>query len=310
MGDVLVASTTDTQDQVNQAAGAVQEPEEQELEQTKAKGDAQVDSQEPEKPAEVTPKADKYIKKLTARAKTAEERAAVLEKELEEARKAKPAEVKEPAAEEPQVDESHKSSEKFPSMEKWGEIAGNEKKSFEDYLDARDEWRDEQKTKESKKAAEVAREKRIEEEYEQACEDFRKVKPDFDEVVSESNVEISPEAASAIKRMGKDAGPRVVFYLAQNPDIAKELKKLTIGDMLLELGSIKTLVTMESSRHAEPPPSVRKGPDKLPVTSAPPPIKGLSGHSTKSAASLDDPDISYADWRKMRDEQAKARFRR
>jgi hypothetical protein len=314
MGDVQVASTTDTQEQVNQAAGTVQEPEEAELEQTSAKGDKQVDNEEPNDANEPTAK-DPYKKrigKLTAektaladRAKSAEQRASALELELAEARKAKPAVEPVPAAtEQPEPAESadpEPTQDKFDTYEKW--------------IKAQTRWeiRQEvlaQEAKAQKLAQQKANQKR-EEDFTSACEEYGKINTDFDEIISESKVEVSQVASETIKRMSKEAAPRVMLYLAKNPDIAKELRKMTIADMLLELGSIKTMVMMDVSRGTEEPVNARKvGPDKLPVSSAPPPIKGLSGHSTKSAASLADPDIPYADWRKLRDEQAKARFRR
>src|SRR5271170_7969627 len=92
MGDVQVASTTDSQEAVNAAAGAAHEEAEQ-VPETPAEEHPQVDNEErvePEKPKEATPKAEKYINKLTARAKSAEARATALEQELAEARKTKP----------------------------------------------------------------------------------------------------------------------------------------------------------------------------------------------------------------------------
>src|SRR5271155_1329763 len=95
MGDVQVASTTDSQEAVNAAAGAAHEEVEQ-VEDKPAEEHPQVDNEErvePEKPKEATPKAEKYINKLTARAKSAEARATALEAELAEARKSKPKEA-------------------------------------------------------------------------------------------------------------------------------------------------------------------------------------------------------------------------
>lgn len=299
MGDVLVASTTDTQDQVNQAAGAVQEPEEQELEQTKAKGDAQVDSQEPEKPAEVTPKADKYIKKLTARAKTAEERAAVLEKELEEARKAKPAEVKESVAEEPQKEEVKEDPE--PTQDQFD--------TYEKWIKAQTRWEIRQEMREQAekdaKAEEEAAAKQVVTNYNAEVAKFKEETDDWDEVVGKTEIQIQVGVQNALMELAR---PDVVYFIAKHPEVAKDLWEMSPAKAIAEVGRIAA--KLEAPAKEEPPSTVRKGPDKLPVTSAPPPIKGLSGHSTKSAVSLDDPDISYADWRKMRDEQAKARFRR
>lgn len=309
MGDVLVASTTDTQDQVNQAAGAVQEPEEQELEQTKAKGDAQVDSQEPEKPvdkeARTEAKLSKRVGKLTAQLTAAEQRAATLEAELAEARKAKPenppAKDSEPARAEVVEADNVSAADPEPTQDQFD--------TYEKWIKAQTRWEIRQEMREQAekdaKAEEEAAAKQVVTNYNAEVAKFKEETDDWDEVVGKTEIQIQVGVQNALMELAR---PDVVYFIAKHPEVAKDLWEMSPAKAIAEVGRIAA--KLEAPAKEEPPATVRKGPDKLPVTSAPPPIKGLSGHSTKSAVSLDDPDISYADWRKMRDEQAKARFRR
>src|SRR5271163_2543227 len=102
MGDVQVASTTDSQEAVNAAAGAAHEEAEQAPE-TPAEEHPQVDNEIVDEPAPKSAGKDPFEKRigkltaqksaLTARATAAEERATKVEAELAEARKSKPKEA-------------------------------------------------------------------------------------------------------------------------------------------------------------------------------------------------------------------------
>jgi len=86
--------------------------------------------------------------------------------------------------------------------------------------------------------------------------------PDYDEKVSKANIPISAEAYSAILSMKKD-GPSVVYYLANNPEIAHSLSKMSPSQQLVKLGAIQASISNTVRATATPvinpntPPSQR-----------------------------------------------------
>jgi hypothetical protein len=307
---IQVASTTDTQEQVNQAAGAVQDEPEIKSTETKLEGDEQVDSHEPEekvepeKPKEVTPKADKYINKLTARAKSAEERAAKLEAELAEARKARPTDTVDNKDSEKPADQDNKGAETADPEPKQDDPKF---KTYEDWIKAQARWevRQERREEEQKqqKAAQEAESKRVVTSYNAEVTKFKAETPDWDEVVGGSTVQIQVGVQNALMEMAR---PDVVYFIASHPETAKELWAMSPARAIAEVGRIAS--KLEAPPVEETTNERKTGPDKLPVSSAPPPIKPLSGHSTRSSVKMD--DLDYAEYRKIRDKQEKERFRR
>jgi hypothetical protein len=304
---VVVSSTTDTAEQVNAAAGVVQEEPEVKSTETKLEGDEQVDSHEPEvkyepeKPKEVTPKADKYINKLTARAKTAEERAAKLEAELAEARKAKPAEsterhdvsVPEPSESVSEDPEPKQDDPKF--------------KTYEDWIKATARWEMRQELREQaakeEKSQQEAEAKKIVTTYNKEVTKFKAEHEDWDEVVGGTDIKVQVGVQNALMELAR---PDVVYFIASHPETAKELWNMSQAKAIAEVGRIAA--KLEAPPIEETTNERKTGPDKLPVSSAPPPIKPLSGHSTRSSVRMD--DLDYAEYRKIRDKQEKERFRR
>lgn len=86
--------------------------------------------------------------------------------------------------------------------------------------------------------------------------------PDFVEVVSKSNVPMSPALHEAL--MDSDRGPELVYHLAKNPAEAERLNSMSVRQMDREIGRLET--TLGTKPAAPPPPAAR-------TTGAPPPIK-------------------------------------
>ena len=102
-----------------------------------------------------------------------------------------------------------------------------------------------------------------------------------------------------------EEGPAIAYFLGKNPEVNKKLLEMSPTRAVAEVGKMAA----EFSKEEKPEASERKvGPDKLPVSSAPAPIKPLTGHSTRSTVSLD--NLDYAEYRKVRDKQEKERYRR
>jgi hypothetical protein len=123
--------------------------------------------------------------------------------------------------------------------------------------------------------------------------------------VLQSGIDVSPGIASAIAELPN--GPEVLLNLCKDPFVADGLVDL---NGMTRAQAIRTLnewswavdeLAKESGRETQPLP--RK-------SNAPRPISPISGSSTKSHVSIDDPNLSFQDYRKLRDQQQKTRFRR
>ena len=112
--------------------------------------------------------------------------------------------------------------------------------------------------------------------------------PDFEEVLASSDVPMTPPMQQAI--MESDIGPKLAYYLANNPDEAEKIAGMS------PIGAIRTLGRIEE-RLATAKPAVK-------TTDAPPPIKaiGASSSVTKDPSKMS--DAEFAAWRKN---QIKAR---
>ncbi len=68
--------------------------------------------------------------------------------------------------------------------------------------------------------------------------DTRKDIPDFDEVMEKANeLQVSPEVTQAIKE--SDIGGRLVYHLAQHPDLTRSLATTSVAGALRELGRVE-----------------------------------------------------------------------
>ena len=304
--DVTVASTTDTVEQVNQAAGYKQEEAVVE-EKALPTGDEQVESgaeeqhEEPPKQEEdkSAPKnLSKRFDKLYKEKKQLEERLAALEAAkvapVAEERPAVPVEV----------------TAKFPTFNAWAQeqIEDGKSAEMEDWLEERDAWKDARRVQEEEKQAEKAYLQEIEDTYSQSVEAFKAEHEDWDEVVGGAEISIPVVAGNAIKQL--ENGPAVVWFLATNPKDAKKLSEMPPVLAVAEIGRIAArLEKMQPEENAQ---SNGKGPDKAPIVSsnAPKPITPLRGGQLRATRDLNDPNLSYDEYRKIRDEQEKARFRR
>lgn len=143
-----------------------------------------------------------------------------------DALKARPAATAEPsarAAEPAPAPAPVPASAPFPAFDVWLAIAGNEAKSFEDFIDARSDFRYDQR-----RAAEKAEERAVSahkahqetlRKYDEQIPAAVKEYPDFHEVIASA-----PRTSKVIEVASIQVGPRVQYYLATHPD---ELSALT-----------------------------------------------------------------------------------
>lgn len=274
---LMLSSTTDTQEQVNEAAGikpTEAEASEGEEPTTAAATETaeETESQKPKGKGGFQRKIDKLTKRITdteSRAEAAERRA----KEAEE-RLAKSAESA-PAQEPVKTDVRPKLAD-YKTPEEWAE--------------ALTDWKLEQRDAAARKQAEEDERREVFDSY-QARKDEAKAKhEDWDDVMEEiqdQNVTIPPAAHNAI--IESDQGPEIAYYLATHEEARERIEGMTSAiSIAREIGRIEALVTPKAN-----------GSPKQIRTNAPRPITPVGG-STKSTVSIDDPNISAEQYYEIR----------
>ena len=165
------------------------------------------------KSQEATPEDVPRIAALTKRLREAEA-------ERDALRQPKPA--AEPAAREPEPVRAEARTETFPNFDVWLATKGNEAKSFEDFIDARTDWRyDQRRSAERASDAATAAERAAREDidaYKKQIPDLMKEYPDFDDVIA-----TAPKVSKVLEVAAIKAGPRIAYYLATHPEEAEAL---------------------------------------------------------------------------------------
>jgi chromosome segregation ATPase len=170
-------------------------------------------------------------------------------------------------------------------------------KDYEAYVEALTDWKIKQRDLEQAQAAQNEYLKSVFDDYNQQVEAARQTHDDFDEVVG-SSVQVPVIAINAMYEM--DNGAEVAYYLGQHPEVRAELLEWNqpgikggVRKMLAKLDRISEDLskgTTPSSRSNGSP--VRS----KPATSAPAPIKPVGTSSTRSTVTPD--DLSYQDYKK------------
>jgi hypothetical protein len=103
--------------------------------------------------------------------------------------------------------------------------------------------------------------------------------PDFDDMVQSSDVRVSDPVRDAI--MESDHGPRILYHLAENTELAKKLAEMSAVSAVREIGKIEARFERDSKASApEVKPVVGK-------SKAPAPISPLRGAVNTVDAGLD-----------------------
>lgn len=156
---------------------------------------------------------------------------------------------------------------------------------------------------EAKKEAEVGRSKeaqeRISKEYNSKLEAFKKVQPDFDEVISDfaenyGDFRASPAVIEAL--MTSDYGPNVLYEILNDHAEYERLAKLSDLAIIREIGKIEARIQSKKESATS---------NSLKASKAPAPVSPLGKGSTPVTKSLSDPNISFAEYEKIRMQQLK-----
>jgi hypothetical protein len=120
----------------------------------------------------------------------------------------------------------------------------------------------------AEQAEAVVRESR-ERAYQARVSDFQDRAPDYHQVISNPNVQITPLMADAIK--DAEAGPELAYYLCKNPEEAARIARMSPVQQAVAIGRLEGKVTIPAKR----------------TTQAPPPVKSVNGGTGTAAF---DPD--------------------
>ncbi len=311
MGDVIVASTSDTQEEVNAAAGG--KPQDETIPPAKAAptGDEQIESQDPEEkvaPEKLEEKLEekpapknlsKKFDKLYREKKELEERVAAMEAKQNGTQP------------EPKVEVPTEVTAKFDTFDGWSEkqIQAGKPASIDDFLEARDAWKEARDAQKAEREAAKQVQVEIDTTYQERIDAFVAEHPDWKEVVGESDLSIPTAVGVAIKEL--ENAPEVVWHLATHPEEAKKFNKMSPYAAVAYVGKISAQLEKPAAEETQTNNITQRSPDRTPtVSKAPAPIASLKGGSMRPTKDLAAPDISYEDYRKIRDEQTKSRFRR
>jgi len=153
---------------------------------------------------------------------------------------------------------------------------------FAQYLDSQARQR---ALQESQQMAHQERQRQKAVEFRVREEQFAKDVPDYQQVAYYSP--ITPEIADVI--MSSEKGPELAYYLGKHADVAESLSNMGPLDMAREIGRIEATRLVPKK-----PPSVSK---------APKPVPQIQGTDDKPPVRLDDPKISDAQFRRLREKQ-------
>lgn len=187
-------------------------------------------------------------------------------------------------------------------VETAGKPQANDFETFEEYTEALTDWKIEQK--EAKKEADKKLEA-IKGEYQKTVsahegriEEYKKQQPDYEEKVKDyiaehGEIVFSPALSEAV--VTSDFGPQIVYALVS--DKAEFDRIMSLGPVAAarEIGKMEARFQKETSKEKE-----------INATKAPKPIAPIAAKSTKSHKSVYDPDLSQAEYERLRAKDAQA----
>ena len=178
--------------------------------------------------------------------------------------------------------------------------------SFEthaEYVEALTDWKLEQKDKAKAKADAEAKFKADQESlhksHAERVKAFAKENKDYAEVVAEADTYLPEAAIKAILK--SEVGPALIYELAKNPDEAERIAQLEPELAAKEIGKLEAKIEAKAKSASD----AEKKPEPKKLTQAPKPIEPVGKGKGVVAKSIDDPDISFADYEKLRREQMK-----
>ena len=121
--------------------------------------------------------------------------------------------------------------------------------------------------------------------------------PDFDDMIGSSDVSVSDQVRDAI--LESDVGPRILYHLAENPEVATKLASLSTVSALREIGKMearfeKAATPTESTPETRPAARASRAP--APIS----PIRATTGAMDNNLDSDGQFHGTYAQWKAAR----------
>lgn len=190
---------------------------------------------------------------------------------------------------EPKVDTTPAASEGKPNPDNYDTHA--------EYVEAVVEWKAEQKLRERDQMLEKnklqAEHERLRTAHMERVKSFSEKTEDFAEVIeSVDNIPVSPTVAELI--VSSENGPALMYALAKNPEEYERINSLSPLAAAREIGRIETRI-QASAQESKPEPKK--------LTKAPKPIDPVGGSKSTVAKSIDDPELSFSEYERLRREQ-------
>ena len=113
--------------------------------------------------------------------------------------------------------------------------------------------------------------------------------PDFDDMVASSDVVVSDQVRDAI--LESEVGPRILYHLAENPEVAEKISKSSLITALREIGKLEAKFEKNDAKEVKPVAVKSK---------APAPISPIKGTSSEQAVVTDTDKMTYAQYKAMR----------
>ena len=113
--------------------------------------------------------------------------------------------------------------------------------------------------------------------------------PDYEEMVASSDVVVSDQVRDAI--LESDVGPRILYHLAENPDIAEKISKSSLITALREIGKLEAKFEKTDAKEVKPVAQKSK---------APAPISPLKATNSEQAVITDTDKMTFAQYKAMR----------
>ena len=223
------------------------------------------------------PKLEKRFSELTKQRKEAEARAEELERRLAavEGRQAQPAQAQPESSQKPSPDSYKDAFEYAEALAQW---------SAEQALAKR-----EQEVKQ--KEFEVQKQKVIQT-WQQKLETTIAELPDYEDMVASSDLKVNDTVRDAI--LESDVGPRILYELASDDEIAEKLSTMTTASALKLIGKLEA----KFEKTEEPVKAEKK--TVAAKSKAPEPIRPLRSTSGVADVGMDGNDMSYQQWKAAR----------
>ena len=113
--------------------------------------------------------------------------------------------------------------------------------------------------------------------------------PDFDDMVASSDVVVSDQVRDAI--LESDVGPRILYHLAENQDLAEKISKSSLITALREIGRL------EAKFEKTEPKEVKTVAQK---SKAPAPISPIKAGTSEQVIVTDTDKMTYSQYKAMR----------